>query len=126
MNLLGIDFGTRRVGLAWVDTDIGAVLPFGLISGSNLAELREKLLKIIDQEKPDKIIFGLPLTLENQESTNAERVRKFAKEIQETAGVAIDFFDERFSSQMADRFVGESSRDEMSAVMILQDYIKKK
>jgi putative Holliday junction resolvase len=126
MNLLGIDFGTKRTGVAWVDTDIGVVLPLGLVEGKNLAEISKKLIKIILEEKPDKIIFGLPVSLDNQESANTNRVREFAKKIKEQTKIEIDFMDERFSSQMADREPGLISRDEASAVIILSDYLNKK
>lgn len=126
MNLLGIDFGTRRAGLAWVDTDIGVVMPFGLISGKNLAEISEKLVQTIEQEKPDKIVFGLPLTLKNTEGEEVKRVKSFVQDLKEKISTPIEYFDERFSSQLADRFSGEASRDEKAAVLILEDYLNKK
>lgn len=126
MNLLAVDFGTKRMGLAWAESEINVVLPFGLLTGKNLAEISQKLLKTINTEKPDKIIFGLPKSLTGEEASNTKRVRDFAEQIKEATQVEVEFFDERFSSQLADKFTNsESSRDEVAAMAILSDYLKK-
>jgi len=123
MNILAVDFGTRRMGLAWVETGLKIVLPFGVISGKNLAEISQKLIKFIKAEKADKIIFGLPLTQQGEECANTVRVRNFVEDIKKKISVPVEFVDERFSSQAADQMGGEASRDEKSAMLILEDYL---
>jgi putative Holliday junction resolvase len=118
MNILSIDYGEKRIGLAWVDTGIGVVLPFGL--ALNEAEL----IKIIQEEKPDKLIIGLPLSLQNQETKHTEEIRKFADKLTSQIDVPIEFFDERFTSQQADAMGGSVSRDEKSAMAILEGYLE--
>jgi putative Holliday junction resolvase len=118
MNILSIDYGEKRIGLAWVDTGIGVVLPFGL--ALNKAEL----IKIIQEEKPDKLIIGLPLSLQNQETKHTEEIRKFADKLTSQIDVPIEFFDERFTSQQADAMGGSVSRDEKSAMAILEGYLE--
>jgi len=125
MNILAVDFGTKRMGLAWVDTGLKIVLPFGVVSGKNLAEISQNFVKFIKAEKVDKIIFGLPLTQQGQECVNTVRVRNFVEDIKKYLSVPIDFVDERFSSQAADRLGGEASRDEKSAMLILEDYLSR-
>lgn len=119
MNILSIDYGEKRMGLAWVDTGIGVVLPFGL--ALNEAEL----IKIIQEEKPDKLIIGLPLSLQNQETKHTEEIRKFADKLTSQIDVPIEFFDERFTSQQADAMGGSVSRDEKSAMAILEGYLER-
>lgn len=53
-------------------------------------------------------------------------MEKFAEEIKEKTDVEIEFYDERFSSQQADRMGGCVSRDEKSAMVILQSYLDSK
>lgn len=125
MNVLAVDFGTKKMGLAWTDTSIQVVLPFGVVAGKNLAEINQKFVKFIKAEKIDRIIFGLPLDWHAQECANTERVRKFVDSIKKDINVPIEFIDERFSSQAADQLGGEVSRDEKSAMLILEDYLKK-
>lgn len=124
MNILGVDFGTKRIGLAWVNKELGVVLPYGQIRGVDREEMMLKLAKFIKNEKIDKVVFGLPLTLEGQESSNSRRVRAFVDDLNKNINVPVDFYDERFSSFGADQMGGEASRDEKSAMIILQDYLE--
>lgn len=123
MNILAVDFGTKKMGLAWVDTGLKIVLPFGVVSGKNLAEISQNFIKLAKTEKIDKIIFGLPLTQQGEECANTARVRNFVEDIKKHLSVPVEFVDERFSSQAADQMGGRASRDEKSAMLILEDYL---
>lgn len=119
MNILAIDFGTKNIGLAWCDTGIGAPLPFGIAKNLN------DVVKVVKDERIDKIIIGMPTGIDGKENTNTERVKKFAEELKSAVNVPIDYFDERFSSQAADRLEGGVSRDEKSAMIILEGWTSK-
>lgn len=123
MHLLAIDYGTKNIGLAWVETGLGVVLPYGVIKDKNLDELA----KLIKKENIDKVIIGLPFGLEKKENANTKKIKKFADDLKKLISIPVDFEDERFSSQAADRMgQGGASRDEKSAMVILQSYISKK
>ncbi len=122
MNILAIDFGTKSIGLAWCETTIGAILPYGIIKDQKIDELA----KLIKEEKIELVVVGLPTGLDNKENTNTERVRKFAEELKLNISCPVVFFDEKFSSAQADRMGGEASRDEKSAMIILEDYLNSK
>ena len=118
MKILGIDFGTKRIGLAWTDTTLGMVLPLGI--AKNMTEL----ITIIEEEKVDQVVIGFPMSLAGTENKNTERVQNAAFEIQKATGLTVEFFDERFSSQAADAMGGGVSRDEKSAMIILEGYLQ--
>jgi putative Holliday junction resolvase len=118
MKILAIDFGTKRIGLAWSDTTLGVVLPFGVVK--NLSEL----IKLIQEEKVGKVVIGFPLGLNGKENTNTKRVQEAGFEIEKATGITVDYFDERFSSQAADAAGGDVSRDERSAMIILEGYLQ--
>ncbi len=123
MNILAIDYGTKNIGLAWVETGLGVVLPYGVIKDKNLAELA----KLIKKENIDKVIVGLPFGLEKKENANTKKIKKFADDLKGLISIPIEFEDERFSSQAADRMgEGGASRDEKAAMIILQSYLGKK
>jgi len=124
MNILGVDFGTKRIGLAWTQTELGVVLPYGQIRGKDKEEMIVNLVKLIKEERIEKVVFGLPLTLEGQESPNSRRVRAFVDELKKQINVLIDFYDERLSSFAADQMEGNVTRDEKAAMIILQDYLE--
>ena len=119
MNLLAIDYGQKNIGLAWCDTGIGAVLPFGVIKDGDLKELA----KVVKTERIDKVIIGLPMGLDGKEKANTARVREFGEELKNYISVPVEYTDERFSSQQADRMEGGVTRDEKAAMVILQSYL---
>ena len=118
MKILGVDFGSKRIGLAWSDTTLGVVLPFGV------AKTIPELIQLAEEEKVDKIAIGFPVGLNGTENKNTERVKKVAFEIQKATGLTVEFFDERFTSQAADAAGAGVSRDEKSAMIILEGYLE--
>lgn len=120
MNILGIDYGKKRIGLAWTDSDMDVILPYGVIDHGDW-EL--ELITLIDEEKIDRIVIGMPYSLDGGENDNTKRVRAFWEGLRTHVDVPIDFVDERFSSKQADKTPGDVSRDEKAAMIILQSYI---
>lgn len=118
MNILGIDYGKKRIGLAWVNTALGVVLPYGVLS-------EKELPHFIKEEKVDKVVVGWPIGLDGQENKNTEAVKKFTEQLKKDAGVPVEFMDERFTSAEADRMGGDATRDEKAAMLILQSYLEK-
>jgi putative Holliday junction resolvase len=125
MNILSIDFGTKNIGLAWCDTGIGVVLPFGKIKNQESRIMNHELGELAIKEKIDKVVIGLPMGLDGKENTNTVRVRKFGDELQSLIQIPVEYYDERFSSQAADAMGGGVSRDEKSAMIILEGYLTK-
>lgn len=124
MNILGIDYGTKRIGLAWMQSGLDVVLPFGVIANSDnkLLAIKE-IVALVKEEKIDRIVMGLPFTLEDgSENAHTRRVRAFAEALKKEVGMEIEFIDERLSSFEADEMGGEASRDEKSAMVILGTY----
>jgi len=127
MNILGIDFGTKNIGLAWVNTDLGVVLPFGIIKNHKSEIINGELEKLIKEENVNKIVVGLPTGLDGKENENTKRIRNFSDELKKLIKIPIEFADERFSSYAADRMgSGGASRDEKAAMVILQTYLEMK
>lgn len=125
MNILGIDYGKKRIGLAWVQSGLDVVLPFGQITMQDTHSTIRELADLISKENIDKVVVGLPLGMEGEENENTERVRKFVGELEKQIEIPVEFFDERFSSRQADAMGGDASRDEKAAMVILQSYIDK-
>ena len=120
MNILGVDYGRKRIGLAWMQTSLDVILPYGLVDSL------DQLVKLIKKEKIDKVVLGLPLGLENMgENENTQRIRKFADELKKQTGIEIDFADERLTTAEAKEMGGDVSLDEKAAMLILETYLSK-
>jgi putative Holliday junction resolvase len=121
MNILGIDYGRKNIGLAWVDTELGVVLPMGKVE---CGKWKADLVNLIKQEKADKLVVGLPIGLDGKENENTENVKRFVEELKKEISISVEFVDERFSSRQADAMGGTVSRDEKAAMVILQSYLE--
>ncbi len=120
MNILGVDFGQKRIGLAWVQEGLDLILPYGVIQHE---EWKEKLPSLIKEEGIQKVVIGNPLGMSGEDNENTKRVQAFADELKELAQLPVEMYDERFSSKQADAMGGDASRDEKSAMVILQSYM---
>ncbi len=118
-NYLGVDWGSKRIGLALADSETRIALPFKTVS--TLTEV----ISIAIAEGVDKIILGQPLGLLGGVS-NADFI-SFAKKLEEKAGRPVILADERLSSAAADALSqgdrDRPARDEMAAAIILQGYL---
>ncbi len=125
MNVLGVDVGKKRTGLAWIDTAIGVILPYGVIESSG-NEVITALEKYITEEKIEAIVFGLPLNNEGEETDACRDIRLLGNAIQQKMHVEVAYEDERFSSRLGDAMGGDATRDEKAAMAILDTYIQKR
>jgi putative Holliday junction resolvase len=126
MNILALDYGEKRIGLAWSDTGIRVVLPFGVVKNQEASIMYKELGKMVASEKIDLVVVGLPLSLDGSENKNTERIRKFVEDLKMEIDVPVEFFDERFSSQQADAMGAGVSRDEKSAMVILESFLEQR
>jgi putative holliday junction resolvase len=126
---LGVDYGTRRVGLAISDGLGLTARPLEVVARRDLeAELR----KIVDEYRVDGIVVGLPTGLRGDEGESAEGARELGKEIERILGVPVHYVDERFTSRMAESTLLESGMrrrerretvDKVAAAIILQTFL---
>ncbi len=103
--LLGLDAGERRVGVAISDPDQRLAVPLRTLERRGTgAELRE-LADLARAEEIGGIVVGLPLSLSGEAGAQVERAREFAAEVQKALNLPVAFWDERLSSQEAERML---------------------
>ena len=133
--ILSIDYGRKRTGLAVTD-------PLQLIAGGlatvSTSELFDWLKAYIARESVERIVIGEPRQLDGSPSENLARVQQFVNRWRKAMpNIPIDYFDERFTSVLAhkvmiDSGIGKKARqnkglvDEISATIILEDYLRSK
>lgn len=134
--ILSIDFGKKRTGIAV--TDPLQIIANGLTTVAT-SELFDFLKTYVEQENVERIVIGRPLQLNGRPSENFARVGQFVKTWQKTMPtIPIDYYDERFTSVIAHQAIiagGVKKKmrredkglvDEVSATIILQDYMHSK
>ncbi len=126
---LGLDYGLRRIGIAAGDTDQYLALAVGThVEGSD-GSVMALLAQLVRERNVETIVVGLPLTAAGTESDLAGRARGFAAKLAGKLDVEIVLWDERYSSQEADRWLRQArrparaDRDALAAEIILQSYL---
>lgn len=118
MNILGIDYGKKRIGLAWVQDGLDVVLPFGIV------KQKDEIKKIIIEENIDKVVVGFPLKADGEDTDSTDMVRNFVEELKHSVDIPVEIIDERFTTAQAKQMGGDASLDEKAAMLILQTYMK--
>lgn len=117
--LIGIDWGSKRVGLAIGTSEAKISSP--LESWSNSEDLIERLVSYCLKEGISTVIVGLPRGLEGQETAQTTEVRQFASHLQKALKMPVKLQDETLTSVMASKRSGDI--DAQAAAVILQDYL---
>ncbi|MFT3879490.1 MAG: Holliday junction resolvase RuvX [Gemmatales bacterium] len=99
--LLGIDFGTVRVGLAICDRDQKMAFPLMILQRQNTQQEAEFYVDLVKKERITGIIIGLPIHLSGTESPKSKQVRQYGNWLTKTTGLPIAYCDERFTSAFA-------------------------
>ena len=97
--LLGLDLGTKTIGVAISDKLQTIATPLETIKRKKFSSDVEKLFEIIDRENIGAIVIGLPINMDNSEGPRCQSVRQFARNMLKLRELAIFFQDERMSSQ---------------------------
>ena len=129
---LGVDYGDKRTGLAECDASGLIAGGIGTISEGGMKNTAERVAREAESRGCKKIIIGLPKNMDGTEGERSQVIRAFADLLRLETDIPIDFYDERMTTMVAYRFLGETktygkkrkdSVDTLSAEIILQNYI---
>ena len=105
MRYLAIDHGQKRTGLAVSDASETLVSPHSVIETQNEDELLKRIISVVDEEKIEAVVIGLPFNMDGSEGPRAKKVRAFAKLLADRLRIPILFHDERLSSFEAEQLM---------------------
>lgn len=134
MRCLGIDYGTRRIGLAFGD-ELGVATPLPALTEADATKRWTSLLAVARQRRVTEIALGHPLNMDDSVGPKAKEAEAVAVRLREELGVPVHLIDERLTSHEAESTVAKSKRrevrasgliDSRAATLILQDYLDQK
>ena len=130
---LGIDFGTKRVGLALSDRSNIIASPYRTLNYVSEKDLITQLETVVSENDIEILVLGLPINMKGEDTVQTKKVRNF-KEILSTLQIPIVFEDERLSSVSAINSLilqniktghNKPEIDKTAAAIILQQYLDK-
>jgi len=121
---LGIDFGTKKVGLALSNEDGTMAFPHEVFS--NDEELLERILNLIEEKRVTTIVIGESRNLKNEPNQLQTAIDAFIDQLVQHTDVSVVLEPEQFTTQAATRIQGKSEHtDASAAALILDSYIIK-
>ena len=101
--LLGLDVGTKTVGMALSDTTLMVATPLATIRRTRFRDDAQRILAEVDRHGVGAIVIGLPLALDGHDSSRSQGVRQFARNLLACRDLPIAFWDERLSTAAVER-----------------------
>jgi len=131
MRVLGIDYGTRRTGVAIADDGLRMAMPFQMYEGLPDAQLAAALAQLVRLEGVDTLVVGYPFNMDGTVGPQAKLTERFIVALEQATGLPVARVDERLSShdsegKLAGHFTRKQKRqrvDAIAAARILQDWL---
>src|SRR6185369_2057357 len=105
MRVLGLDHGTKRIGIAISDELKMIAQPLEYIEAEPFARFLERLKQIIREKEVELIIVGMPRNMDGSYGPAALKVREFVAVLKDAVAIPIRTLDERLTSAQANRFL---------------------
>lgn len=135
MRMIGLDFGSKTVGVAVSDELLVTAQGVEIIRRKSENKLRQTLARIeelITEYQVDRIVLGFPKNMDNSEGERCERTREFQAMLERRTGLTVELWDERLTTVAADQVMMEAGVrrenrreyvDQIAATFILQGYL---
>ncbi|MBP3274781.1 MAG: Holliday junction resolvase RuvX [Butyrivibrio sp.] len=135
MRIMGLDYGSKTVGVAISDELLLTAQGKEIIRRNEENKLRKTLARIeqlIQEYGVEKIVLGLPLNMDESVSERSQLCLEFKDKIERRTGIPVDMLDERLTTVEADEIMDEAGIkgkkrkeyvDMIAAQIILQDYL---
>lgn len=121
--IIGLDLGSRRIGVAISDARGGFVAHRRVIERRDLARDQAAVAAITDDYPSATILVGLPLSLDGSDGPQAARTRQWARQLLADQWDAVVLRDERLTTAAARERSGECPIDAVAAEVLVQDFL---
>ncbi len=132
--ILGVDYGEKVIGVAVCDSRWVIASPFVGIMNKKFTSSANEIIKIMEEREAIGIVIGLPLSMDGSDNKICQSIRQFGKNITKIKDINIHFYDERFSTSLAQQSLDHADIswdrkqqliDKVAAGYILQRFIDK-
>ena len=130
---LGIDYGTKRIGLATSDAQGIAVQPVTVLNRTKLVNDIEQIAAVCVEREVSRIVVGMPYNMNGSPGRLAGEVQRFADEVGKKTQLPVVFYDERLTSHAAEEYLiqdrkmspekRKKMKDKIAACIILSSYL---
>jgi len=128
---LGIDHGTKRIGVAVGDASVSIATPLSVLESADFDHIAAKLTELASEHRAAGAVVGWPLNMDDTEGPQGKLARQFAADLADRTELDVRLWDERLSSFQADQALAgtftrkkkKARQDAIAAAVILQDFL---
>lgn len=130
--VLGLDIGDVRIGVSMSDK-LGIIASPLEVINRKKTNSKDRIVEIVKENDVEKIIYGLPISLDGSEKIQAKKVKKYIIELKKIINIEYEAVDERYSTVSADNMLNTFTKkdamekrkivDKVAATIILQTYL---
>jgi putative holliday junction resolvase len=123
LRVVALDYGSARCGVAVSDPTGTLVTPLDAIVRPNTRKGFNRLLAAVREQRPARVVVGLPLSLSGRDSAQTVEAREFAARLGTVLGLPVELYDERFTTALAQQRPGSAAEDSRAAAVLLEDWL---
>ncbi len=133
MRILGVDLGTKRIGVALTDASATLASPLTtVLRTTDRQAVRRQLRELVAENEVELVVVGVPYSLDGSIGAAAQRALDEVEELRDTLGVPVETYDERLTTVTAERLLGDAEVrgverraviDKVAAAVILQNWL---
>jgi putative Holliday junction resolvase len=123
VKVLALDYGSARTGVAVSDPSGVIARPLAVVERVGTEQGMERLLALVRDEEPERIVVGLPLTLRGERGEQARETEAFVERLRESVSIPVETYDERLTTALAARNPSEAAEDALAAAHLLESYL---
>jgi putative transcription antitermination factor YqgF len=124
VKVLALDYGSARTGVAVSDPTGTLARPLGVIDHVLTKVGLDKLVKLVKSEQAELVVVGLPLTMRGERGEQARETEAFVDMLRGAVEVPVETYDERFTTDLAQRTPSKSPEDARAAAHLLTSYLE--
>ena len=122
---MALDYGAARTGVAVSDPTGTIARPLGVVERAQSDAGLAELMRLVADEEVGRVVVGLPLTLRGERGEQAKASEQFAARLRKLLDVPVVLFDERFTTDLAQRTAGAAPEDALAAAHLLTGWLER-
>ena len=123
---MALDYGSARTGVAVSDPTGTVARPLGVVERAGGEDGLAELARLVRDERVERIVVGLPLTMSGSRGEQVAETERFVDTLRTVVDVPVEFFDERFTTDLAQRTPGAAAAvDALAAAHLLSDWLER-
>jgi putative Holliday junction resolvase len=121
--ILALDHGSARCGCAVSDPSGTLATPLAVVEQPDSRKGLAAIVQLVEEQRIERVVVGLPLTLRGEEGAQAAEARRFAERLQRRVRIPVELHDERLTTRLAERSGGPEDADSRAAAHLLETYL---